>query len=45
MLPVFQLDKMEILREREICVEKPLVAVYEEISSDDYGMILNPDVL
>lgn len=44
-LPVFQLDKMEILREREICVEKPLVAVYEEISSDDYGMILNPDVL
>lgn len=44
-LPMFPLDKMEVQGETVEVVEDPLVAVYEEISADDYEMLLNPDVL
>ena len=42
---MFPLDKMEVQGETVEVVEDPLVAVYEEISADDYEMLLNPDVL
>lgn len=44
-LPAFPLDKMELPGNPVQVVERPLVAVCQEISRDDHQMLLNPDVL
>lgn len=44
-LPAFPLDKMELQGDPVQVVERPLVAVCQEISRDDHQMLLNPDVL
>ena len=44
-LPAFPLDKMELPGNPVRVVERPLVAVCQEISRDDHQMLLNPDVL
>lgn len=44
-LPAFPLDKMELQGDPVRVVERPLVAVCQEISRDDHQMLLNPDVL
>lgn len=46
-MPVFRLDKMLIIRDgTKIYVEHPLVAVSEEeLGSETYQMIINPDIL
>ena len=43
-LPAFPLDKMEFPGNPVRVVERPLVAVCQEISQDDHQMLLNPDV-
>ena len=46
-MPAFRLDKMQIIRDgNKINVEHPLVAVSEEeLGSENYQMIINPDIL
>ena len=46
-MPAFRLDKMQIIRDgNKINVEYPLVAVSEEeLGSENYQMIINPDIL
>lgn len=44
-LPAFPLDKMELQGDPVQVVERPLVAVCQEISRDAHQMLLNPDVL
>lgn len=44
-LPAFPLDKMELPGNPVRVVERPLVAVCQEISQDDHQMLLNPDIL
>lgn len=45
-MPLMVLDKMCVLRKEELWIEKPLVAVGEEqLTSDEYEMIMNPDIL
>ena len=45
-MPAFRLDKMQIIRDgNKINVEHPLVAVSEEeLGSENYQMIINPDI-
>ena len=45
-MPLFTMDSMMIDMNEKKRVERPLVAVCsEEMSTDEYQMILNPDVL
>ncbi len=45
-LPLVKLDRLEILKKDKQVIEHPYVAVSEdELSKDDYEMILNPDIL
>jgi len=45
-MPAVMLDRMCICRRQEIWIEKPVVAICEEyITSDDYEMLMNPDLL
>lgn len=45
-MPLMVLDKMCVLREEELWIMKPLAAISEErLTSDEYEMIMNPDIL
>ena len=45
-LPAVMLDAMWINTEPPAVVEKPVVAICEEdITADDYEMLMNPDLL
>ena len=46
-MPAFRLDKIQIIQDgNRTCVEHPLVAVSEEeLGSENYQMIINPDIL
>lgn len=46
-MPAFRMDKIQIIRDGyRINVEYPLVAVCEEeLGSENYQMIINPDIL
>ncbi len=45
-MPAVALDRMCICRGQEIWIEKPIVAICEEyITTDDYEMLMSPDLL
>lgn len=45
-MPVMIPDEMRIFTRREICIVRPVIAVCEEeMSMDEYEMLLNPDLL
>ena len=45
-MPLIRLDGMYVCQERRFWIAEPLVAVSEEdLTADDYQMILNPDIL
>lgn len=45
-MPLVKLDRLEILKKDKQVIDYPYVAVSEEeLSKDDYEMILNPDIL
>lgn len=45
-MPLMVLDKMCVKRKEELWIEKPLAAISEEqLTFDEYEMIMNPDIL